>query len=49
MPEEIEDPNHVMTRVIEPQLQRIPGVAAMDSWGLPQRSVYIDYDREKVI
>jgi HAE1 family hydrophobic/amphiphilic exporter-1 len=49
LPEEVEDPHHVMTRVIEPQLQRIPGVAAMDSWGLPQRSVYIDYDREKVI
>ncbi|TNE86895.1 MAG: efflux RND transporter permease subunit [Deltaproteobacteria bacterium] len=49
LPEDVDDPYHVMSRIVEPQLQRIPGVAAIDSWGLPQRSVYIDYDREKVI
>ena len=49
LPEEIDDPHYAMTRIIEPQLQRIPGVAAIDSWGLPERSVYIDYDREKVM
>lgn len=49
LPDDIEDPYFVMTRVVQPRLERLPGVAAVDVWGVPQRSVYIDYDRDKVI
>jgi HAE1 family hydrophobic/amphiphilic exporter-1 len=48
-PDTVADPYHVMTRVVQPRLERIPGVAAIDLWGVPERSVYIDYDREKVV
>ncbi len=48
LPEEMEDPYHVMTRIVQPRLERIPGVASMDVWGVPQRSVWIDFDKERV-
>jgi HAE1 family hydrophobic/amphiphilic exporter-1 len=47
LPEEVEDPYYVMTRVVQPVLERIPGVAALDVWGVPQRGVWIDYDKER--
>ncbi|HHO53976.1 MAG TPA: efflux RND transporter permease subunit, partial [Deltaproteobacteria bacterium] len=47
LPEEVEDPHHVMTRVVQPVLERIPGVAALDVWGVPRRGVWIDYDKER--
>ena len=49
IPKDMEDPYAVLTRVVKPHIERIPGVAAVDVWGVPQRSVYIDFDREKVI
>jgi len=48
LPEDVEDPHYVMTRVVQPRLERIPGVAALDVWGVPQRGVWIDYDKERV-
>ncbi|MBT3221707.1 MAG: efflux RND transporter permease subunit, partial [Proteobacteria bacterium] len=47
-PDEMKDPYHVMTHVVQPQLERIVGVAAMDIWGVPEQIVRIDYDREKL-
>ncbi len=47
LPPDMEDPYYVMTRVVQPRLERIPGVASLDVWGVPQRSVYIDYDKER--
>lgn len=47
LPEEVEDPWHVMTRVVQPRLERIPGVASLDVWGVPQRGVWIEYDKER--
>ncbi len=48
MPEDIDDPFHVLERVVKPRLERIDGVAGVDTWGVPQRAVYIDYDKERI-
>lgn len=48
LPEAMEDPYHVMTQVVQPRLERIPGVASLDVWGVPRRGIYIDYDKERV-
>ena len=47
MPDEVEDPYYVMNRVVQPALERIPGVASIDVWGVPQRGIYIDFDKER--
>ena len=47
LPDEVEDPYYVMTRVVQPALERIPGVAALDVWGVPRRGIFIDYDKER--
>ena len=49
LPDDMEDPYHVLDRVVQPRIARIPGVATADVWGVPQRAVFIDYDREKVV
>ncbi|MBX2804111.1 MAG: efflux RND transporter permease subunit [Myxococcales bacterium] len=48
LPESLEDPYYLMTRVVQPVLERIPGVAAIDVWGVPRRGVWIDYDKERI-
>jgi len=48
IPDEVEDQWHLVTRVIQPRLERIPGVASLDVWGVPQNGIWIDYDRERV-
>ena len=48
LPDDLEDPRHVMTRIVQPQLERIGGVASVDVWGVPQRSVWIDYDKDRL-
>ncbi|MEL6716521.1 MAG: efflux RND transporter permease subunit, partial [Planctomycetota bacterium] len=40
MPEDIDDPYYVLNSVVEPRLARIDGVADVDTWGAPRRSVY---------
>lgn len=47
LPEQVADPYYVMTRVVQPAIERIPGVAALDVWGVPRHGIYIDYDRER--
>jgi len=37
-----------MERVVKPRVERVPGVASVVGIGVRQRSVYIDYDREKI-
>jgi HAE1 family hydrophobic/amphiphilic exporter-1 len=46
--ESIADPHHVMSRIVQPRLERIPGVARVNTWGVPQRVVQIDYERDKL-
>lgn len=47
LPADIEDPWHVMSRVVQPRLERIAGVASIETWGVPQRGVWIEYDKER--
>ncbi len=49
IPESLEDPYFVLSRVVQPRLERLQGVASVDLWGVPQRAVYIDYHRDKVL
>jgi HAE1 family hydrophobic/amphiphilic exporter-1 len=49
IPDEVQDPYYVLNRLVQPRLERIPGVAAVDIRGVPQRSVYIEFDRERII
>lgn len=48
IPDDVEDEWHLVTRVIQPRLERIPGVGSLDVWGVPQNGIWIDYDRERV-
>ncbi|MEO0603243.1 MAG: efflux RND transporter permease subunit, partial [Myxococcota bacterium] len=47
-PDDAEDPYYVMTRVLQPALERVPGVAALDVWGVPKFGVWVDYDRDRL-
>lgn len=42
------DPWFIMSRIVQPRIERIAGVAAIDVWGVPIRGIYIDYDKERV-
>ena len=46
--ESMSDPYYMMTRVVKPRLERIPGVARVDTWGVPQWVVQIDFERDKM-
>ena len=48
LPEDVEDPHHLMSRIVQPQLERIAGVASVDVWGVPRRAVYIDYEKDRL-
>ncbi len=48
-PDDVEDPAGLLERVIQPRIERIQGVASIESWGVDERRLFIDYDREKMI
>jgi HAE1 family hydrophobic/amphiphilic exporter-1 len=48
-PDTVDDPYFLLNRVIKPRIVRIPGVAAVDVWGIPQRRVQVEFDRERLI
>lgn len=48
-PDTVSDPYFVLTKVVQPRIERIPGVAAIDIWGVPQRRIGVDFDREKLL
>ncbi|MCB9673100.1 MAG: efflux RND transporter permease subunit, partial [Alphaproteobacteria bacterium] len=45
---DVEDPYHLMTRVVQPRLERITGVASVDVYGVPKNIVAIEYERDKL-
>ncbi|MFK7928610.1 MAG: efflux RND transporter permease subunit [Myxococcota bacterium] len=49
IPDSVEDPYYLLTRVVQPRIERVPGVAAVDVRGVPQRNVYIEFDRERIV
>ena len=46
--EEVEDPFHLLERVVKPRLERIPGVASVDVYGVPQNLVAIEFHRDRL-
>lgn len=48
LPPEVTDPAYLMESVVRPRLERIPGVASLDVWGAPTRSIYLDFHRESL-
>ena len=46
--EDVEDPYQLMTTIIQPRLERIPGVASIDIWGANSRRAIVYYDRDKL-
>ena len=49
IPETVDDPGYLVERVIGPAIERVPGVASIDTFGVPKRQIYIEFDREKII
>ena len=49
IPEEVDDPYYLLERVLKSRFERIKGVASVNFWGVPKRSVYVDYDRDKIV
>jgi HAE1 family hydrophobic/amphiphilic exporter-1 len=47
--EEVDDPATLMDKVVVPRLERIPGVASVDLWGVNRRAIAIDWDRDKLV
>lgn len=48
IPPEVGDEHALMTRVVQPRIERVPGVARLDLWGTNQRAVWIDWDRDRL-
>jgi HAE1 family hydrophobic/amphiphilic exporter-1 len=48
LPESVGDPMFTLESVVKPRLERLSGVASVDFYGLPQQSVYVDYDKDRV-
>lgn len=46
--DDVEDPHHLLTRVVQPRLERISGVASVDVFGVPKNIVAIEYERDKL-
>ncbi|MCB9663811.1 MAG: efflux RND transporter permease subunit [Alphaproteobacteria bacterium] len=48
-PDELEDPYHVIDKVVRPRLERVSGVASLDLWGVNTRRIFVDYDRQAML
>ncbi len=46
VPEEIEDPYPMVVQKIQRPLERIEGVGQVEIWGVDEKSVWVDFDRE---
>jgi HAE1 family hydrophobic/amphiphilic exporter-1 len=46
VPEELEDPYPVVVQRIQRPLERIEGVGQVEIWGVDEKSVWVDFDRE---
>lgn len=49
IPNDVKDPYYLLERIIKPRMERQPGIATVNVWGVPRRSIYVDYDRDKII
>lgn len=48
IPDDVVDKHHLVERVVRPSIERLPGVASVDTWGIDPNVVFIDYDRQQV-
>lgn len=48
-PDDLEDPNAFVEKVLKPRIERVPGVASVDAWGVDGRRVFVEYDREAML
>lgn len=46
VPTGTEDAHHLVTRVIQKRLERIPGVGRVEVWGVGEPVVWVDFDRD---
>ena len=46
IPDDIEDPHHVMIDVVQKRLERVPGVAKVEVRGVDEKLVWLDFDRD---
>jgi HAE1 family hydrophobic/amphiphilic exporter-1 len=49
IPETVEEPFRVARDVVQRKLERIPGVARVESWGIHEDKVWIEFDRERLM
>jgi len=49
IPESVEDSHYLVTEVVQKRIERIPGVGKIDVWGVNQKAVFIDIDRNALI
>lgn len=48
-PEEVDDPYQFMNRVVVPRIERVPGVASVELWGVNSQRVFVEYDRDRMM
>ncbi len=44
LPENLEDPHHVISEVVVKHMERVPGVGKVETWGIHPRRVFIDFN-----
>ena len=49
LPDEVDDPYHLMNQVVQPRLDRISGVASVEVWGVNDRRILVEYDRDRML
>ena len=49
LPDGVEDPDQMVTDIVQNRLERIPGVGNVDVWGIDSQAVYIDIDRDALM
>jgi HAE1 family hydrophobic/amphiphilic exporter-1 len=47
--EDLDDPARLIDDVLIPRLERIPGVASVDVFGLSRRAVMVEWDRDRLV
>lgn len=48
LPPEVDDPWHVLENIVKPRIERVPGVASLDVYGVNKNVVAVEYERAKL-
>ena len=49
IPDTVENPNYLVTNIIQKHLERVPGVGNVDVWGVNDEAVFIDINRDTLL